>query len=568
MNPIDRRHPTDYDKYREQYMSALRMQASNNQKNQNANIFKKQGIPPQGPTDFRTTTEKTADIEGLKGDLRSFIKSVGICNSNEANEVVQELSEEELRDLLRYKDFISKDFKGKNVPANIFVNYVRAFMRKQEQTMGVEYGLQQGTGENILLSNMTILNRLPTKEQLKAFEDLVLAGMAKMGMNARTTRTGFRNARDVRDSVDIEDITDPSERAAAEVIRNSMLASFPTAADLRDVFQQIVIAQRNNDSESYADALERASMLIGGIDDAQIQDARMIQSIKRQKSSNEVEVEDVEDEEESKSPNKQPPTYPVGTYTPKKGRKAHKDVEIPDDATEAEFNRYSKQRRIQFLNNKGLLASTKDKENKSEDLLDTFRMYRKENPIQGKGLKGMGFGRKIIMKAVAKKTKIKKPIELSEGYEKPKLYKQLGRYLIGTYHLANNIVCIKRPNINKSLLNKHISNDLVAIFRKLLKKEQPSFDELTNLSADEKEILHKVVKLCVLDVSVPKPESESIQEKDLHRFEILKGEITAGNDNAKLVKEFKVLLMKLVNANRVARKDAHDILTDLAANGL
>jgi Holliday junction resolvasome RuvABC ATP-dependent DNA helicase subunit len=117
-------------------------------------------------------------------------------------------------------------------------------------------------------------------------------------------------------------------------------------------------------------------------------------------------------------------------------------------------------------------------------------------------------------------------------------------------------------------LNKNISNDLVAILRKLLKKETLTFDELTNLSANEKEILHKVVKLCVLDVSVPKPESELLQEKDLQRFEILKGEIGAGNDNAKIVKEFKVLLMKLVNMNRVSRKEAHDILTDLAANGL
>ena len=566
MNPIDRRHPTDYDKYREQYMSALRMQASNNQKNQNANIFRKQGIPPQSPTDFRTTTEKTADVEGLKGDLRSFIKSVGICNSNGANEVVQELSEEELRDLLRYKDFISKDFKGKNVPANIFVKYLRAFMRKQEQTMGVEYGLQQATGENILLSKMTIQNRIPTIEQLISFEELVLEIMGKLGMNSRTSRIAFRNAEEVLRACDIEEIKDPSLLAAAEVLRNSALASFPTAADIKASAAEMIVAQQNNDIKAAADAVERAYILVGGINEAQLKDARMIQNLKKQKSSNE-EDEGYESEEDAEEEAKKgaAPEYDRGSFSPKRGRKAHKSSAIPDDATEAEFSRYTKLRRKEFLEKKGLIPSNSIL--KSADLQKKFNLWRIENPLHGRGLKGTGLGRKI-MRAVAKKTKIKKPIELSEGYEQPKLYKQLGRYLIGTYHLANNIVCIKRPNINKSLLNKHISNDLVAIFRKLLKKEQPSFDELTNLSADEKEILHKVVKLCVLDVSVPKPESESIQEKDLHRFEILKGEITAGNDNAKLVKEFKVLLMKLVNANRVARKDAHDILTDLAANGL
>jgi len=566
MNPIDRRHPTDYDKYREQYMSALRVQASNNQRNQNANIFRKQGIPPQAPTDFRTTTDKTADVEGLKGDLRSFIKSVGICNSNEANEVVQTLSEEELRDLLRYKDFISRDFKGKNVPSNIFVNYVRAFMRKQEQTMGVEYGLQQETGKDILLSNLNILNRLPSIEQLKAFEDLILAGMRKMGMNSKSTRAGFRKARDIRDSVDIEDITDPSERASAQVLRNSMLGSFPTAADLSDIVREMSVAQQNDDSVAFADALQKADMMIKAIDDPQMKDAQMIQSLKRPKSSKADDEDEEEDEDETDEEKKIPPAY-SGSYTPKRGRRKGKDEMIPDNVNNLEFSQYTLPRRREFLINKGLVPDVDMKDLKAERVADEFYMWRVKNPIQGRGLKGKGFGRKII-KAVAKKTNIKKPIELCESYEKPKLYKQLGRYLIGTYHLANNIVCIKRPNINKSLLNKNISNDLVAILRKLLKKETPTFEELTNLSANEKEILHKVVKLCVLDVSVPKPETEILQEKDLQRFEILKGEIGAGNDNAKIVKEFKILLMKLVNMNRVSRKDAHDLLTDLAANGL
>ena len=45
-------------------------------------------------------------------------------------------------------------------------------------------------------------------------------------------------------------------------------------------------------------------------------------------------------------------------------------------------------------------------------------------------------------------------------------------------------------------------------------------------------------------------------------------EIGAGNDNKGMIREFKVMLMKFVNEGRVPRRQAHEILTDLAAQGL
>ena len=63
MNP-PRRNPLDGDKYREQYLNNLLLQASNNQRNWNANlIYKNTQQTPSQPTDYRTTTEKFADVE-------------------------------------------------------------------------------------------------------------------------------------------------------------------------------------------------------------------------------------------------------------------------------------------------------------------------------------------------------------------------------------------------------------------------------------------------------------------------------------------------------------------------
>ena len=57
-------------------------------------------------------------------------------------------------------------------------------------------------------------------------------------------------------------------------------------------------------------------------------------------------------------------------------------------------------------------------------------------------------------------------------------------------------------------------------------------------------------------------------EADLNRFQILKGEIQAGNDNKQLVKEFKVMLMKFMNDHTIPLKQGRDILLEITSMGL
>ena len=90
MNPPTR-HPLDSAKYREQYLSNLRLQASNNQKNLNANqIYKQTGAPAiTALPDTRTTTQKYEDFEGVKVELRSKLGT--ITEGTIASQIVGEL---------------------------------------------------------------------------------------------------------------------------------------------------------------------------------------------------------------------------------------------------------------------------------------------------------------------------------------------------------------------------------------------------------------------------------------------------------------------------------------------
>jgi len=60
---------------------------------------------------------------------------------------------------------------------------------------------------------------------------------------------------------------------------------------------------------------------------------------------------------------------------------------------------------------------------------------------------------------------------------------------------------------------------------------------------------------------------KTAEEKLLHKFDTMKGQIIAGNDNKDLIKEFKLLLLKLKQMSKISKDDVNEILMDLAALG-
>jgi hypothetical protein len=56
-------------------------------------------------------------------------------------------------------------------------------------------------------------------------------------------------------------------------------------------------------------------------------------------------------------------------------------------------------------------------------------------------------------------------------------------------------------------------------------------------------------------------------EKDIHNFEVMKGEIMAGNDSIDMIKKFKLLILKLSKNGSLPKNDVHEILQELIVLG-
>ena len=79
MNPEFVKTKADQRRVRKEYINNLRLMASNEQKNYNANlILKETGQVPMEPLDARSLTEKKADIERLRTDSKEH---VSVCTT-------------------------------------------------------------------------------------------------------------------------------------------------------------------------------------------------------------------------------------------------------------------------------------------------------------------------------------------------------------------------------------------------------------------------------------------------------------------------------------------------------
>ena len=96
----------------------------------------------------------------------------------------------------------------------------------------------------------------------------------------------------------------------------------------------------------------------------------------------------------------------------------------------------------------------------------------------------------------------------------------------------------------------------------------PSFEDINELSEKDKALLNKVVKKAKIDqrLLVPTPDKTK-EEQDMNKLQILSGEIQSGNNNPQLVKELKVLLLRLKNGGRIPKRQAHEIMEDLLSLG-
>jgi hypothetical protein len=166
---------------------------------------------------------------------------------------------------------------------------------------------------------------------------------------------------------------------------------------------------------------------------------------------------------------------------------------------------------------------------------------------------------------------LSKPVKKGKGISKGKnLFVPFGNNEINFTSLEKDILSLRRKSKSNlmGLPSKHISKPMKNIVNNIIGGKVANYNDIQSLTDDEKNYLHKIVNKSNLQdrLSVPSP-SKDQAEKDKHEWEVMQGEILAGNDSHELVKKFKILTLKLTRQKLLPRTEVNELLSDLCLLG-
>jgi hypothetical protein len=113
-----------------------------------------------------------------------------------------------------------------------------------------------------------------------------------------------------------------------------------------------------------------------------------------------------------------------------------------------------------------------------------------------------------------------------------------------------------------------MSSPMKKIIDDFISGESVNPKDVDNLKDDEKDYLSQMAeKVGINDrLKIPSPTLSKIQS-DINKFNVMRGMIMAGNDNENMIKEFKVLLLKLSTTGHISKTEANEIFTILLQLG-
>ncbi len=145
-------------------------------------------------------------------------------------------------------------------------------------------------------------------------------------------------------------------------------------------------------------------------------------------------------------------------------------------------------------------------------------------------------------------------------------YIPFGRYLLNLKQLQKNKFMLRTKSRNPVLSFKTLTltRKTKAIVQKLLKDIEVTFEEIDSLNEDEKNDIDTIISKTDIDTRLRVPNTKrSKLERDLNKFNVLRGSIISGNDSTELLKDFRRLLLQLTNENYISKKECNEVLMEM-----
>jgi hypothetical protein len=148
-------------------------------------------------------------------------------------------------------------------------------------------------------------------------------------------------------------------------------------------------------------------------------------------------------------------------------------------------------------------------------------------------------------------------------------YKTFGKYVIHMGHLLDkNVANFKYPSLGSipSIKPLTISEEYKEFIIDTLESGKPNERLMSKLPAEEQRHFEKVVMGAgLIDTFKLKRNQGETEKKEANRFNLLRGEVLAGNNNEKVMKELRGLILRFMSDGRIQQKEGTSMLVELSA---
>jgi hypothetical protein len=146
-------------------------------------------------------------------------------------------------------------------------------------------------------------------------------------------------------------------------------------------------------------------------------------------------------------------------------------------------------------------------------------------------------------------------------------YVPFGKFIINHYQLDKNILLVKYPKsiapIPK-LRRKIISEELKILLQNLLDTQLIDIDLQKQLKNDEITLFENLLNFLGLSKYLNYKRFDKNILDYVHRYEVLKGGLNAGNQSTELKQELTEILQLFINKNIIDSKEGYELIEILA----
>jgi hypothetical protein len=131
--------------------------------------------------------------------------------------------------------------------------------------------------------------------------------------------------------------------------------------------------------------------------------------------------------------------------------------------------------------------------------------------------------------------------------------------------MRNNIKIRLNKQKIKQFPDQMISNLLKSMFLDIINIGKFSEDSYTQLSEPESTLFDDIITASKVDGQMYKHDKyySKIVNDDINRFNIIKGEILIGNDSKELLKELRILILRLLKYDVLDKRVFNELMLDI-----